>query len=61
MATYKRCNGPTPSGGAYSDIYYFNDNGESADEAVATKCVIRECAADGSLLCETWGICCKTT
>lgn len=57
MAKHKRINEPTPSGGAYSEIFFFNDAGESVDEAVATKCVIRECAADGSLLNEIWGTC----
>ena len=57
MAKYERINEPTPNGGAYSEIYYFNDVGEPADETMATKCVIRECAVDGSLICETWGTC----
>jgi hypothetical protein len=57
VAKYERINEPTPNGGAYSEIYYFNDRGESVDEAVATRCVIRECAADGALICETWGNC----
>lgn len=56
MATYERINEPTPSGGAYSEIHYFDDAGGSVDEAIATKCVIRECAADGTLLKETWGL-----
>lgn len=56
MATYERINEPTPNGGAYSEIHYFNDAGESVDESVATKCVIRECAADGTLVKETWGL-----
>lgn len=33
-----------------------NDNWDVVDEDVATKCVIRECAADGSLICETFGV-----
>lgn len=57
MAKYERINEPTPNGGAYSEIHYFNDVGESVDEAVATKCVIRECTANGALICETWGTC----
>ena len=57
MAKYERINEPTPSGGAYSEIHYFNDAGESVDETVATKCVIRECAADGTLISEFWGTC----
>lgn len=57
MAMTKRINGPTPNGGAYSEIYYFNDSGDSVDEKAATKCVIRECTEDGDLIQETWGTC----
>lgn len=57
MAKYRRTNEPTPSGGAYSEIYFFNDAGESVDETIATRCVIRECTAEGGLLNETWGTC----
>ena len=55
--TYERINEPTPNGGAYSEIYYYNNAGEFVDKSVATRCVIRECAADDSLIRETWGIC----
>ena len=55
MATHIRVNGTTPSGGAYSEIYYFDDVGNCVDESIATKCVIRECTSDGTLLQETWG------
>ncbi len=55
MAKSKRINEPTPMGGAYSEIHFFNDAGESVDESVATKCVIRECDADGNTIHETWG------
>ena len=57
MAKYKRINEPTPNGGAYSEIYYFDDAGLPADQETATKCVIRECAEDGTLICECWGLC----
>lgn len=57
MATHKRIDEPTPSGGAYSEIYFFNDSGESVDEKMATKCVIRECARNGDLINEIWGTC----
>nr|DAW35690.1 MAG TPA: hypothetical protein [Caudoviricetes sp.] len=33
-----------------------DDNFDVVDEDVATKCVIRECAADGSIICETFGV-----
>lgn len=55
MAKYIRDNNPTPNGGAYSEIHFFDDDGNSVDEAEATRCVIRECAADGDLLNEIWG------
>ena len=52
---YERINEPTPSGGDYSEIYYFNDEMEPTDEAIATRCVIREFRRDGELLNEIWG------
>lgn len=55
MATYRRDNEETPSGGTYSEIYYFDDDGNPADEEEATRCVIRECAKGGNLLNEIWG------
>ena len=57
MASYERVNEKTPCGGAYSEIYYLDDNHNVVDETVATKCVIRECDENGNLLQETWGIC----
>lgn len=53
----KRVDGPTPSGGDYSEIFYFNENGEPVDEEVADKCVIRECLSNGELINEIHGIC----
>lgn len=55
MPTVQRIDETTPSGGDYSEIVCMNDNGDVTDEAVATKCVIRECTADGSLVYETFG------
>lgn len=55
MPTYKRNDEETPSGGAYSEIYYFDDDGNPADEEEATRCVIRECDKNGNLLNEVWG------
>ena len=55
MANYKRINEKTPCGGAYSEIYYFDTDGNPADEAKANRCVIRECAKNGELLNEIWG------
>lgn len=55
MAKYERVNEETPNGGAYSEIYYLDDQHNVVDSSVATQCVIRECTADGDLICETWG------
>ena len=55
--TYKRIDEKTPSGGDYSEIYYFDDFGQPVDEDKASKCVIRECKADGTLLNEIFGTC----
>ena len=57
MATHERHDGPTPSGGDYSEIYYFDDNNEAVDSSIATWCVIRECKNDGTLLNEIFGRC----
>lgn len=51
----QRIEEPTPNGGDYSEIHYFDDGNNPVDEADATKCVIRECRADGELISETWG------
>lgn len=53
----RRIDGRTPNGGDYSEIHYFDDENNPVDKAVATKCVIRECRADGELISETWGTC----
>ena len=50
-----RKDGPTPHGGAYSEIFFFdNDNNFTEDKENAVKAVIRECAEDGTLIFETW-------
>ncbi len=55
VSTVQRIDEGTPNGGDYSEIVYMNDSNDVVDESVATKCVIRECTADGSLICETFG------
>lgn len=55
--THKRIDEKTPFGGDYSEIYYMDDDGNIVDESVATKCVIRECKKDGTLLNEIFGVC----
>ena len=54
MATYIRIDGITPNGGAYSEIYFFDADGNFVDESKAVRSVIRECTADGDLIQETW-------
>ena len=55
MANYIRNNELTPNGGAYSEIYFFDENGNNTDETEAVRCVIRECAENGDLINEIWG------
>ena len=56
MAKYKKIIGETPNGGAYSEIYFFDEQGHSVDETDAVRCVIRECTENGDLINEIWGI-----
>lgn len=53
----KRVNEKTPNGGDYSEIFYFDKDGNSVDQKNAVKCLIRECSKDGKLIKETWGTC----
>lgn len=55
MATYKKIDGRTPGGGAYCEIYFFDEVGNPADEEKAVRFVIRECTETGDLIAETWG------
>lgn len=57
MAKYEKIIEKTPNGGSYSEIYYFDRYGNNVDESVANRCLIRECADDGTLINETWGLC----
>lgn len=57
MANYIRKNEPTPNGGAYSEIFFFYEIGNNADETKAVRCVIRECAENGDLINEIRGVC----
>lgn len=57
MASTERVNEPTPAGGDYSEIVYFDDYGNVVDSSSATRCVIRECRKDGAVVAETWGLC----
>ena len=55
MAKYRIIKGETPNGGAYSEIYFLDDEGDPTDEKKAVQCVIRECAENGDLVNEIWG------
>ena len=56
---YKKVIHNTPAGGVYSEIYYFDLDWNNVDEENASKCIIRECKSDGTLVKETFGICNK--
>lgn len=56
MATTQRIDEKTTSGGDYSEIVYLNGAGDVVDETLATNCIIRECTADGLLICGTFGL-----
>ncbi len=55
MTTTQCIDEKTPNGGDYSEVVYLNDAGDIVDETLATNCIIRECTADGVLICETYG------
>lgn len=50
--THEKIVEPTPSGGDYSEIYYFNKLGGLTDKENAVRVVIRECMNDGTLVNE---------
>lgn len=47
----------TPNGGDYSEIFYFDNDGNAVDSEKATKCIIRECLNDGTLVNEIFSLC----
>lgn len=50
-----RIDEPTPNGGDYSELYWFDSEGNVVDtEEEAATGVIRECKADGTLINEIW-------
>ena len=51
-----RVDGPTPNGGDYSEIFFFDADGNEVGEEQAVRCIIRECRANGELIQETYGI-----
>lgn len=54
--THKKVIGKTPAGGDYSEIFYYDSDGKPVDEEKASKCIIRECKVDGTLLNEIFGV-----
>ena len=52
---YKRIDGKTPMGGDYSEIWYLDEQGEVVEEERATKCIVRECLEDGTVIASTRG------
>jgi len=52
IITSERRDKPTPNGGDYSEIFYFDDDGNSVDKTVATKAVVKEYKIDGTLINE---------
>lgn len=49
----KKVLGPTPNGGEYSIMYFYNDKDEPVDSSVATKAVGCEFDKDGKLIFES--------
>lgn len=53
--SYERVELHLSSGVDYIEYYYFDDNDNPMEASKATKCLIRECAADGAVMRELWG------
>ena len=54
MASIAEDVGKTPAGGVRSSIYYRDDNGDPADESVATRAEITEYDSDGKVIARTY-------
>lgn len=54
--TSQRIDKPTPSGGAYSIIYYQDNNGKPVSKTKAVKVEIIEYSQDGTELLRTYGL-----
>ena len=52
-----RIDGPTPSGGDYSEMIFLDDSHNVVEKEKATHGVIRECKENGTLIKETWFRC----
>lgn len=53
MITKESFRGLTPEGGDYSEIFYFDDDGNATDKSEASKIMIRELLDDGTVVNET--------
>lgn len=53
--SYERVELHLSSGVDYIEYFYFDDNDKPMEASKATKCLIRECAADGTVMRELWG------
>lgn len=53
--SYERVELHLSSGVDYIEYYYFDDNDNPMEASKATKCLIRECATDGTVMRELWG------
>ena len=51
----EKIDGPTPAGGVYMEIYYFNDKRILVDKEIASKYIIKEFSADKKLIKTTYG------
>ncbi len=51
----RRIEGPTPNGGEYAIIYYYDENGKSCSKDLAIKSVIQEFDSTGKMIYETFG------
>lgn len=53
---WERDYGKTPSGGDYSEILYFDKDGNLVPPEPSHTCKIRECMSDGTLVGEVSGL-----
>lgn len=55
MATQKRIDEQTPNGGAYSIMFFFDDNDKLVEEKEATKFIVKEYDKNDNIIIETNG------
>ena len=55
--TSERILGKTPNGGDYSEVFYFDEDGNLTDLQKAVRCIIRECKLNCELVNEILGEC----